>query len=127
MESDELVLLFDALQRQRDRIDGLKSLNSDSPQYKAWRTTTMELVRRANIPQFIEDFGALLYPKAGFLFLGETEQERLARERPYYLEKLERARALLTSLIETLEELGPTPFGVVITAGWILPVFSDRR
>jgi len=127
MDQRELSRLTAGLKRQRDRIDDLKPLNSESPDYEAWRTKTMELVRRANIPQFIEDSNALLYPRGGFLLLGETRQERLARERPYYLEKLERARALLTSLIETLEELGPTPFGVVITAGWILPVFSDRR
>lgn len=109
MESGELVLLFDALQKQRDRIDGLKSLNSDSPQYKAWRTKTMELVRRADISQFTEDFDDLLYPKGGFAILGESKHERLARERPYYLERLETARAQLTALMETLDELGPGP------------------
>lgn len=109
MEAEEFKRLFDALKRQRDRIDDLKSLNSDSPEYKAWRTTTMELVRRADIPQFIEDFDRLLYPRGGVAFLGESRQERLARERPFYLERLETARAQLTALMETLDELGPGP------------------
>lgn len=109
MESAELTRLIVAVKRQRGRIDGLKPLNSESPDYEAWRTKTMELVRRANIPQFIEDFDDLLYPKGGFALLGETREEHLARERPRYLRDLETARAQLTALIETLEELGPTP------------------
>jgi len=46
MESEELKRLVDALERQRYTIDRLKSLRSDTPYHKAWRTQTMELVRR---------------------------------------------------------------------------------
>lgn len=109
MESAELGRLIGALKRQRDTIDLLKSLKPDTPYYEGWRTQTMDLVRRAGIPQFIKDFEAFLYPGAGGLLLGVTNQEHLAIERPFYLKRLETANALLISLIQTLEELGPTP------------------
>lgn len=109
MESAEFGRLIGALKRQRDTVDLLKSLKPDTPYYEAWRTQTMDLVRRAGIPQFIKDFETLLYPGAGGLLLGLTNQEHAAIERPFYLKRLETAQVLLTSLIQTLEELGPTP------------------
>lgn len=109
MDQRELSRLTAGLRRQRDRIDDLKPLNSESPDYEAWRTKTMELVRRAGVSEFVNQFSDIFSVYGALVFPGESPEERRARERPYYLEKLESARALLTSLIETLEELGPTP------------------
>ena len=98
--------LIEALQGQIEEAERLKSKRYDGPELIGWIAKTKALTRRANEPDFLEQFERLSF-RSSVSVVGESEPERLGRNQPVYEAGLTEAQGILRGLIEVLQIPGP--------------------
>jgi len=98
--------LIRALEAQIKEAEELKSKRYDCPELNGWLAKTKSLIRKANEPDFLEQFECVFFPFGGG-WIGESDSERLARNQPFYEHGLTEAQGILRGLIEVLHISGP--------------------
>jgi len=98
--------LIKALEAQVEEAEELKSKRYDCPELIGWIAKTKSLIRRANEPDFLEQFERLSF-RSSVSVVGESDSERLARNQPVYESGLTKAQGILRGLIEVLQISGP--------------------
>jgi len=102
----DLEELIRALEVQIEEAERLKSKRYDCPELSGWIATTKALIRRANEPDFFEQFGRLSF-LSSFISVGDSDATLLARHQPVYEAGLTEAQGILRGLIEVLQLPGP--------------------
>jgi len=94
--------LIRALEAQIAEAERLKSKRYDCSELIGWIAKTKALIRRADEPDFLEQFERLSF-RSSVSVIGESDSDRLARNQPVYEAGLAKAQGILRGLIEVLQ------------------------
>ena len=93
------------IQRVLDKIPPLEDLSTDEPEFQIWRRDTRSAIENTftDNPNHVQEFERIRYYPSSVLVGGDPFR-RAQRERESYLRGLNSASALLTSMLNEIEE-----------------------
>lgn len=114
--------IIELISRQINMIEGLRSMSSSAPEFKAWKIKTKALLAKAfpQSPDHAEDFIKIFN---SYQFISNYSADNSHK---YYIKNLEEARAILQSMVELIEEFNVDTERNTVHSGKAQYVYVDQ-